>query len=115
MSDVSALSIRGIVKRYPGVTALDNVNLEIRKNEIHAVCGENGAGKSTLIKILTGAVSQDEGSVFIDGTERKNYTPHEAMFKYVVDAKHKEVGAERPTALEKPDGPLRVGCTCSST
>ena len=59
------LSMRNITKRYPGVVALDNVSIEIEPGEVHALVGENGAGKSTLIKVLSGAVSNDEGEVQI--------------------------------------------------
>src|SRR5689334_4275510 len=46
--------MRGITKRFPGVTALQDVSLDVRQGEIHGICGENGAGKSTLIKVLSG-------------------------------------------------------------
>jgi len=61
------LKIRGMVKDYPGVRALNRVNLEIQRGEIHGLVGENGAGKSTLIKILAGVVAADEGEVFLSG------------------------------------------------
>lgn len=48
------LEMRGITKEFPGVKALENVNLKVREGEIHALCGENGAGKSTLMKVLSG-------------------------------------------------------------
>ena len=50
------LEIKNVTKRYPGVVALDNVSLSVRRGEVHALVGENGAGKSTLIKIITGAI-----------------------------------------------------------
>ena len=53
MQDV-LLEMRSITKTFPGVKALDDVSLKVRKGEIHAICGENGAGKSTLMKVLSG-------------------------------------------------------------
>ncbi|WP_437963453.1 sugar ABC transporter ATP-binding protein [Sorangium sp. So ce260] len=61
------LAMRGIVKRFPGVTALAGVSLTLRAGEVLAVVGENGAGKSTLMKILGGACAPDEGQIVIDG------------------------------------------------
>ena len=61
------LEMRNIVKRFPGVLALDKVNLSVRKGEVHALLGENGAGKSTLMKILSGAYTKDEGEILIEG------------------------------------------------
>ena len=61
------LSLRDIVKLFPGVVALKNVSLEFYAGEIHAIVGENGAGKSTLIKTITGAHAPDDGTITIDG------------------------------------------------
>ena len=54
------LEIKNVTKRYPGVVALDNVSLSVRRGEVHALVGENGAGISTLIKIITCAIKPDE-------------------------------------------------------
>ncbi|MCQ2464019.1 MAG: sugar ABC transporter ATP-binding protein [Oscillospiraceae bacterium] len=61
------LRLEGICKEFPGVKALSNVQLTLRKGEIHALMGENGAGKSTLIKVLTGVYQKDGGSIYMDG------------------------------------------------
>ncbi len=61
------LEMRGITKRFPGVTALDGVDFELEKGEVHVILGENGAGKSTLIKMLSGAYQPDEGEILFDG------------------------------------------------
>ncbi|WP_424536065.1 sugar ABC transporter ATP-binding protein [Sphaerisporangium viridialbum] len=67
MSDL--LVMRGIVKQFPGVRALDGVDLDVRAGEVHCLLGQNGAGKSTLIKILAGAHQPDEGTVTFGGEE----------------------------------------------
>jgi len=61
------LSMNGIRKSFPGVTALEDVDFSLRKGEVHALIGENGAGKSTLIKVLTGVEHPDAGSIELDG------------------------------------------------
>ena len=70
------LEIQGLTKAYPGVLALDHVNMSFRQGEIHAIIGENGAGKSTLIKSITGAVIPDKGTITFDGTEYKSLDPN---------------------------------------
>ncbi len=64
------LALRGVTKRFGGVTALDGVDFELRAGEIHALLGENGAGKSTLIKVLGGIHRADTGTVLIDGAQQ---------------------------------------------
>jgi simple sugar transport system ATP-binding protein len=61
------LSMRGITKSFPGVVALEDIDFSLRAGEIHALMGENGAGKSTLIKLLTGVVYPDRGTIELDG------------------------------------------------
>ena len=75
----SAIEMRGIVKRFPGVVANDGVDLAVRPGEIHALLGENGAGKSTLMKILFGLYHPDEGEVLIDGRPTRFAGPREAV------------------------------------
>ncbi|MFA7018258.1 MAG: sugar ABC transporter ATP-binding protein [Sphaerochaetaceae bacterium] len=73
------LRMRGISKSFPGVKALDDVDLELYAGEVLALVGENGAGKSTLLKILSGAYLRDEGLIEFDGKELGNYTPRESL------------------------------------
>ena len=61
------LKMQDITKRFPGVLALDKVNITLNKGEILALVGENGAGKSTLLKILSGAYTKDEGIIEYNG------------------------------------------------
>lgn len=63
------LEMRNITKTFPGVKALDNVNLKVKRGEIHSLCGENGAGKSTLMKVLSGIYPHGdyEGEIIYNG------------------------------------------------
>jgi len=78
-NDPIILEMKGIGKSFPGVRALDNVDIAIRKGEVHALLGENGAGKSTLIKILAGAYSKDEGEIVFEGKPIAIKDPHHAQ------------------------------------
>lgn len=78
------LRMSGIEKRFPGVQALNNVDLEIGPGEIHALLGENGAGKSTLIKILSGAEPQDSGTITLGGQTVTMASPHSAQLLGIV-------------------------------
>jgi ribose transport system ATP-binding protein len=62
------ISIRGVTKRYPGVTALDDVSFDVAAGALHAIVGENGAGKSTLMKVLAGVITDYEGQVLLRGS-----------------------------------------------
>jgi ribose transport system ATP-binding protein len=71
--------LEGISKRYPGVTALDGVQVTLEPRRVHALVGENGAGKSTLLKVLGGAVAPDAGRLLLDGAEVTFKTPRRAL------------------------------------
>jgi ribose transport system ATP-binding protein len=73
------LELRGISKRFPGVIALNDVNLDVRAGEVHALLGENGAGKSTLIKTIAGVYRPDEGDIRVDGKTVPIRSPHGAQ------------------------------------
>lgn len=66
-ADQPLLEVRGLTKRFPGVLALNNVDMTLRRGEVLAVIGENGAGKSTLMKILAGVHQPDDGDILLDG------------------------------------------------
>ena len=70
--------MKGIGKSFPGVKALQGVNLTVREGQVHALLGENGAGKSTLIKILSGAYTKDEGQIYFEGNPVEIRNPQDA-------------------------------------
>lgn len=77
--DENIVELRGITKDFPGVRALDNVHLQIKRGEIHALVGENGAGKSTLSKILAGVLRPDGGSILLGGKPIDIHSPRMAQ------------------------------------
>lgn len=73
--------LKNIYKSFPGVKVLEDVTLQVRPGEVHALMGENGAGKSTLMKILMGIYKADQGSIFLEGKETVIHGPKDAMSK----------------------------------
>ena len=71
--------MRGVSKSFPGVKALDKINLKVRPGTVHALMGENGAGKSTLMKCLFGIYSKDAGKIELEGKEVNFKNSREAL------------------------------------
>jgi simple sugar transport system ATP-binding protein len=76
---VPLVEMRGIVKRFPGVVANDDVDLKIHQDEVHALLGENGAGKTTLMRILAGLYRPDDGEILLDGSPVGFRSPRQAI------------------------------------
>lgn len=68
-----------MVKIFPGVRALDGVNLKVHAGKVHVICGENGAGKSTLMKVINGTHAADEGEMYFEGKKIGKHTIQETM------------------------------------
>ena len=81
MASEFKLELKGVSKSFPGVKALDNVQLAVRPGTVHALMGENGAGKSTLMKCLFGIYKMDAGEILLDGEKIEINNPDEAMKK----------------------------------
>ncbi len=79
MNDSPALKMQGIGKVFPGVIALDDVDFELLKGEVHILLGENGAGKSTLVKIISGAYQKSSGKIYLSGKEIEIKDPKHAL------------------------------------
>jgi len=78
-TNIPAVKLVGITKRFPGVIANDHINFEVQPGEIHALLGENGAGKSTLMSILVGLYRPDEGEIFLRGQKTILRGPADAI------------------------------------
>lgn len=83
------LSLRGISKSFPGVKALQNVQLDLYPGQVTALVGENGAGKSTIVKVLTGIYQPEAGTIAVDGVETAFASP-DAASRAGVTAIHQE-------------------------
>jgi ABC-type sugar transport system ATPase subunit len=94
------LRLNNIVKTFPGVLALDDMNFDLGKGEIHALCGENGAGKSTLMKIVTGVYKPDSGEILIDGEPAVFEDPNDAFAKGIAIIYQETSLFEEMTILE---------------
>lgn len=81
MASEYILEIKNCRKEFPGVVALDNVSLFLRRGEVHALMGENGAGKSTIMKILAGIYQPDGGEILLDGQPYHAKAPIDALTK----------------------------------
>ena len=75
MTGDTILKLNHISKLYPGVVALDDMNMEFREGEVHAIVGENGAGKSTMIKTISGAIEPSAGTIELGGETFERLTP----------------------------------------
>ena len=89
MSDV-LLEMKNISKEFPGVKALDNVSLTVKRGSVHALMGENGAGKSTLMKCLFGMYVKDTGQIFLEG-EEVNFKNSKDALEHGVAMVHQEL------------------------
>src|SRR5437867_1723011 len=109
-----------ICKSYAGLQALDHVSFDLREGEVHALVGENGAGKSTLVKIITGAVAADSGSLEICGEPVTHHSPanakrlgiaaiyqHPALFPELSVEENIALAMERQPAFSKVDWTAR--------
>lgn len=100
MGTLEALRLEHIVKRFPGVIALKNVDFSLEFGEVHAICGENGAGKSTLMKVVCGVYAPDEGKIYLNGSEVNFTNPNEAYEKGVAIIFQETSLFEEMTVLE---------------
>ncbi|MBI5669727.1 MAG: sugar ABC transporter ATP-binding protein [Chloroflexi bacterium] len=96
-----------ITKRFPGTVALDDVQFELRRGEIHALMGENGAGKSTLMKILSGVYTADSGEVRFEGRPVAAGNPHQAL-QLGIAIVHQELSVVRPLTVAENIFPGRL-------
>jgi ABC-type sugar transport system ATPase subunit len=104
--DAVALQIEGVSKRFPGMLAVDNVDMEVRVGEVHALMGENGAGKSTLMKTLTGSFDDYTGNIKIGGQEVRLHSPAAAI-AHGIGMVYQELSLARPVSIAEN---LFAGC-----
>ena len=95
MQEAALLEVHNLTKIFPGIKALDDVHLKLRRGEVHALIGENGAGKSTLVKALTGVYIPTSGTITLDGKE--------ISFKNAIDAQEAGIVAIHQEASMFPE------------
>ena len=100
------LEMNDIVKRFPGVLALDHANLKVRPGTVHALMGENGAGKSTLMKCLFGLYHPDEGEIIYNGQTINDIPNTKAALAMGIYMIHKELN---PISFRQIMGNVRIG------
>lgn len=98
MDNDVVLEMNGISKYFPGVQALDNVKLSVKRGSVHALMGENGAGKSTLMKCLFGIYHKDKGQIFFEGKEVNFQSPKQALNNGVAMV-HQELNQVRQRSI----------------
>lgn len=98
MATTYSLELKNITKRFPGLTAVNDVSLQMTPGSVHAICGENGAGKSTLMKILAGEYPDYEGSIFLGGKEVRIDQPVKAK-QLGIEIIHQELGLARALSV----------------
>lgn len=99
-AQTALIQMTGINKRFPGVQALSEAQIELRAGEVHVLMGENGAGKSTLMKILCGSYQADSGRIFLEGAPIKITSPHSARQYGIVMIHQELLMSENVTAAE---------------
>lgn len=109
------LDLKHITKVFPGTKALDDVQFQLRKGEIHALLGENGAGKSTLIKVITGVHEPEEGEIWIRGEQKRISNPNvareygiAAIYQHATVYRHLTVAENIFLGHEKVRGPFHT-------
>src|SRR6476469_7191671 len=120
MNETPLLKAENITKSFAAVNALKNASFELRSGEVHALVGENGAGKSTLIRIITGAVLQDTGDIFLNGEQIRENSPalskargiaaiyqQPALFPELTVAENISIGQERAGFFGRVDWKAR--------
>lgn len=99
-TDDALASVQGVTKHFDATVALQNVSVDIRRGEIHALVGENGAGKSTLGRIIAGALRPDVGAVLVEGRPVRFRSPHDAIRHGIVAVPQESVVVPEQTVIE---------------